>query len=203
MEFPVPPYTVIDITEKKATDTQSYLLQKLQEVGIPQFPGDRVGVTIRVSMPGQLDKLTVHGGLHVTEKEEVLRQIIEKYQKYGSESKIIVQHTVDAKCSGALLKEHNHAFLESIYGDAPPLLEGATNNYEKYVLDLKVLQWKKERSFTSDGKEAVVLTPDYLCVFSRLIEKLRPSAYLEWSISKNSKFYFYEYCQLKSQTGLR
>ncbi len=199
LDFPVPPYEVIDISEDCPNNIREYLLQKIEKATIPSKPEDRVGVTIRISMPGRLDKLAKHGGLHQTDKEEIVRRITEKYKQYGPKSKIIIQHTVDAKCSGAIVKETSYAILECILGDAPPLLEGSTNNYEKWKLHLESQNWKKEKNYSLHCRETNILTNNELSTFSKLIEKLPNSTYVEWSISKNSKFYFYEYSKLKSQ----
>jgi len=44
--------------------------------------------------------------------------------------KIIIQHTVDSKCSGTVVQNSKNILIEAIPGDAPPLLEGRTTNYE-------------------------------------------------------------------------
>ena len=201
MGFPVPPYQVIDITEDKPVDVKDYVLNKIREVGIPCVKGDSIGVTIRVSMPNDLDKLAKHGGLHVTEEKEVLNRVLEKYQQYKPQGKIVVQHTVDARCSGTILKENEHAIIEAIFGDAPPLLEGEVTNYEKWVFLLQSREWKKERAYMQGDREIAVLTLEDIELLEGYIRTLPSDAYLEWSISKNTKLYFYEYYKLKTKTN--
>lgn len=198
LSFPYPPYVVIDITGDAPLDVKEYVLRKVKEVGIPQLENDRMGVTIRVSMPGGLDKLAKHGGLHIMDEKEVLRRVLGKYQQYGPRSKIVVQHTIDARCSGTVLKENDFSIVEAIFGDAPPLLEGETVRYEKWVFHLKNRKWAKERTYTLEGREAPVLTLESLEVFENCIKALPDYTYLEWSISKSGKFYFYEYYPLKA-----
>ncbi len=198
MGFPVPPYQIIDFVKDHPSEPEEYVLRKIELANIPNKPGDAIGVTIRVSLPGSVDKSAHHGGLHVTCQNDALKQVLEKYKQYGPESKIIIQHTVDAKCSGAIVKENDYAILECIFGDAPPLLEGTTNNYEKWKIYLRTQNWKKEKNYILDSKKTSILTDEDLSDFSKLIERLHSFTYVEWSISKDSKFYFYEYCQFKS-----
>jgi hypothetical protein len=195
--FPVPPYTVIDITKDKPENLRDYLLCKIEKVKIPHEVGDRVGVTVRVSMPGPLDKLAKHGGLHVIEESEVLKRVLDKYEEYGPNSKIVIQHTVDAKCSGTILKEDDISIVEAIFGDAPALLEGKMTSYEKWVLHLDARTWEKGRTFELEGEEVAVLVPATLEMLEEYVLLLPNSTYLEWSIAKNGKLYFYEYYVLK------
>lgn len=195
--FPCPPYQVIDISGDKPLDIKEYVLRKIRRVGIPHLKNDRIGVTIRVSIPGTLDKLAKHGGLHVTKEEDVLKKVLEKYQQYKPDVKIVVQHTVDARCSGTILKENGYITIEAIFGDAPALLEGEATNYEKWVLLLKPRRWKKEKTYMCDDKEVEVLTFKDLETLESYIKTLDSNIYLEWSISKNGKIYFYEYCKLQ------
>jgi len=196
--FPVPPYQVIDIGGDKPVDAEEYVLRKIRQVSIPHVKNDRIGVTIRVSIPGALDKFAKHGGLHVTKEKEVLRRVLEKYQQYKPDGKVVVQHTVDARCSGTILKEREYTIVEAIFGDAPPLLEGVANNYESWVFLLGSKRWKKERTYGHGDEEKAVLTPDDLKLFENYIRTLLSNAYLEWSISKSGKLYFYEYLKLKT-----
>ena len=199
--FLCPPYQVIDIGGDKPVDIEEYVLRKVRQVGIPHVKDDRIGVTIRVSMPGTLDKLAKHGGLHVTEEKEVLKRVLEKYQQYKPDGKIVVQHTVDARCSGVMLKENGHITIEAIPGDAPPLLEGEVTNYEKWVLRArarKPRRWEKEKVYTYGDKEVAILGPKDVQKLEAYTELLPGNTYLEWSISKSGKLYFYEYCKLKN-----
>jgi len=199
MQFPYPPYVVIDISGDAPTDVREYVLRKIREVGIPHIKDDRIGVTIRVSMPGDLDKVAKHGGLHVTGEEEVLKRVLEKHQQYKPHGKIIVQHTVDARCSGTILKEKECITAEAIFGDAPPLLEGNVTNYEKWSFFLKIGRWKKERSYRYGDKEVAILTLKELQTFEGYVQPLPCHTYLEWSISNSGNLYFYEYCKLKNE----
>jgi len=196
--FPCPPYQIISITEDRPPDIEGYVMRKIRQVGIPCIEGDRIGVTIRVSMPGTLDKFAKHGGLHVTGEKEVLKRVLERYQRYKPDGKIVVQHTVDAKCSGTMLKEHGDIILEAIFGDAPPLLEGKLTNYETWIFFLKPRKWKKEKAYTYGDREVTVLTTSDIQTLEGYAKFLVGNTYLEWSISKSGKLYFYEYLKLKS-----
>ena len=202
MGLPYPPYQVIDITGDEPVDIEEYALRKIKEVSIPHIKDDRIGVTIRVSMPGTLDKLAKHGGLHVTEEKEVLKRVLEKYQQYKPDGKIVVQHTVDARCSGTILKEHRDMIVETIFGDAPPLLEGESINYETWIFLLKPRKWKKEKAYTYGDREVTMLTPSDIQMLEGYSKFLFSNTYLEWSISKSGKLYFYEYLKLKNGTYL-
>jgi hypothetical protein len=199
MSFPYPPYQVIDITEDRPEDVKEYVLRKIRQIGIPFLREDRIGVTVRVSMPGDLDKLAKHGGLHVIDEGEILKRVLAKYEQYKPEGKIVIQHTVDAKCSGAILKEKEHVTIEAILGDAPPLLEGRVTSYEKWVFNFKSRRWKKEEAYMCGDEELTVLTPDDIQKLEVYVGRLPSDSYLEWSISKSGKLYFYEYCKLKNQ----
>ena len=198
MGFPIPPYQVIDISGDKPGDIEEYVLRKIRQVSIPHVENDRIGVTIRVSMPGALDKFAKHGGLHITKEKEVLRRVLEKHQQHKPDGKVVVQHTVDARCSGTILKEREYAVVEAIFGDAPPLLEGVANNYESWVFLLESKRWKKEITHGHGDEEKAVLTTEDLKLFEDCIKTILSNTYLEWSISKGGKFYFYEYLKLKS-----
>lgn len=198
--LPYPPYVIVDITKDRPVDIEKYVLRKIRQVSIPYIKGDRIGVTIRVSMSGDLDKIAKHGGLHVTGDKEVLRRVVEKYQQYKPHGKILIQHTVDARCSGTILKEDEQVVIEAILGDAPPLLEGEVTDYEKWVFLSESGRWKKERTYTHDDKKVAVLIPKDIEILEGFIRTLPINAYLEWSISKSGKLYFYEYYELKSET---
>lgn len=196
MNFPCPPYVVIDITHDKPADVKNYILKKIDYVGIPKLDGDRVGVTIRVSMPYGLDKVAKHGGLHVTDKEEIVKRVLEKYAQYKPYCKIIIQHTVDARCSGTILKEIDHAVVETIFGDAPPLLEGVVSNYERWIFSAG--KWEREKAYRINNQEMQILDFEHIQVIERYVQMLPNSVYLEWSISKNGKLYFYEYYKFRN-----
>jgi hypothetical protein len=197
MCFPYPPYCIIDIYRDAPRDVETYILEKTREVGIPNIKGDRIGVTIRVSLPGDLNKIAKHGGLHVTDEREILKRVLERYEQYGVQAKIIIQHTVDAKCSGTILKENDHAVVETILGDAPPLLDGLVSDYERWVFLLLAREWKKEKEYRFGGEEVSILSCEDLRTLERYIDLLPNHAYAEWSISKSGKIYFYEYYELE------
>lgn len=199
LALPYPPYEVIDIDRDKPADIEEYVIKKIRHVSIPYMKNDRIGVTIRVSMPGTLDKLAKHGGLHVTEEKEILKRVLEKYRQYKPGGKIVVQHTVDARCSGTILKENDRAIIEAIFGDAPPLLEGEAADYERWIFLSKLGRWKKERVYIQDDKERAVLTPKDIQTFEGYIRRLPSNVYMEWSISRSGKLYFYEYSKLSSR----
>jgi hypothetical protein len=198
MDFPVPPFQVIDITSDNPSNLREYLLEKINKIQIPIILGDRIGVTIRVSMPGPLDKKTKHGGLHVIEKEDVLRRIMAKYLQYGPSCKIIVQHTVDAQCSGAIIREGSTATVEAIPNDAPPLLEGSAICYESWIFCLDSTQWLKKKAYTEKNNEKEVLTLENRKNLEKYIATLQDLSYLEWSISRRGKPFFYEYLKLNN-----
>jgi len=197
MRFPLPPYIVIDIAEDAPVDVKEYALGKIRKLGIPRLEKDRIGVTIRVSMPGALDKRSKHGGLHVTGEREILKRVLEKYEQYKPGGKIIVQHTVDARCSGTILKENHYITVEAIFGDAPPLLEGRTTKYETWIFDLHYRKWKKEKAYIRADEEVTVLTFEDVSALEKYAKTVNSNTYLEWSIAKNGKLYFYEYLVLE------
>ena len=135
-------------------------------------------------------------------EKEVLKRVLERYQRYKPDGKIVVQHTVDAKCSGTVLKEHGDIILEAIFGDAPPLLEGKLTNYETWIFFLMHRRWKKEKAYTCGDREVTVLTTSDIQTLEGYAKFLVSNTYLEWSISKSGKFYFYEYLKLKNGTYL-
>jgi len=197
MCFPIPPYCVIDIKGDAPSNIEAYVLSKIREVCVPIISGDRVGVTIRVSLPGDLDKIAKHGGLHLIDEQEILKRVLEKYRRYGTQAKIIIQHTVDAKCSGTILKENDdYLVVEAIPGDAPALLEGVAKEYERWVYTVHNQEWRKDRAYTKNG-EMNLLEMYELKNLQSYAQKLVGNAYLEWSIAKNGKIYFYEYYLLK------
>jgi len=197
MKFPIPPYVVINLVHNKpAPEMEKYVREKINCVGIPKLEGDRVGVTIRVSMPYGLDKVAKHGGLHITDKEKVVKRVLEKYEQYKPYCKLIIQHTVDARCSGTILKENDNTVIETVFGDAPPLLEGMVSNYERWTFSGG--KWVKEKAYQTNNKEMRILNSKDLQTFECYIKKLPSSAYLEWSISKNGKLYFYEYYKFRN-----
>ena len=197
--FPYPPYQVICITEDKPENVKKYILGKIRQLDIPLIKGDRIGVTIRVSMPGDLDKIGKHGGLHLIEEEDILKRILAKSDQYKPWGRIVIQHTVDAICSGAILKETEQAIIEAIFGDAPPLFEGSVTDYERWSFDSRFWSWKKEKACVQSDKKVAVLTPSDIEKLETYLILLPCDVYLEWSVSKSGKIYFYEYYKLKNR----
>lgn len=196
MGFLYPPYQIVAINEDKPSDIEKYILQKIKLVGIPNIAKDRIGVTIRVSLPGNLDKVGKHGGLHLIDEKDILKRVLQKHEQYKPLEKIILQHTVDAKCSGVTMKDGGRIIIETIPGDAPPLLQGETSNFESWIYLLDKAKWIKERSYVKNNREVQILSKYELNKFIYYIKKFVKNIYLEWSIAKNGIIYFYEYLDL-------
>jgi hypothetical protein len=188
LELPVPRYQIIAIDEDKPSDIEEYVRRKIKLVEVPIQEGDSIGVTIRVSLPTELDKEAVHGGLHNIDENKILQKVLEKYKEYGPRTKIILQYTIDAKCSGNILMENNKIIIEAIPGDAPPLHRGETTDTEIWEYYPDENKWNKKRSFT----KKTLLSFQDLKNLVRYSQRISGNAYLEWSISKNGKVYFYE-----------
>ncbi|MCZ7384626.1 MAG: hypothetical protein O8C63_07745 [Candidatus Methanoperedens sp.] len=196
MGFPYPPYQVISINEDNPENIEKYVLEKIRLVNVPNIKNDRIGVTIRVSLPGPLDKMGKHGGLHVVEEEEILKRVLQKHEQYKPMEKIILQHTVDAKCSGVTMKDNGRIILETVPGDAPPLLQGETSNFESWSYYLDENKWLKSRSYTYNDGEVQILTDIELNSLLKSVIKFKKNVYLEWSISKVGQIFYYEYLEL-------
>lgn len=197
LRFPVPRYQVIAIDEDNPPNIEAYIREKIKLVEVPNKKGDSIGVTIRVSLPTELDKEGRHGGLHNVDEREILQKVLQKYKEYGPKTKIILQYTIDAKCSGAV-RENGNITIETIPGDAPPLLEGKTRNIERWIYNINRNKLAKVQSFLNEeGKELDVLSSQDLDALTKYIKKAIKEAsgrlYLEWSISKNGQIYFYEF----------
>lgn len=198
MGFLYPPYQVISINEDHPEDIEKYVLEKIRLVNVPNIKNDRIGVTIRVSLPGSFDKMGKHGGLHVTEEKEILKKVLQKHEQYKPLEKIILQHTVDAKCSGVTMKDNGRIIIETIPGDAPPLLQGETSNFESWSYYLDENTWSKNRSYMQDGKQTRILNDNERQSLLKPLIKLKKNVYLEWSIAKNGQIFYYEYLELPS-----
>jgi len=194
MGFPCPPYEIIDIAAQKPRDIEKYVLDKIRSLGIPNIKGDRIGVTIRVSLPGAIDKSGSHGGLHVVDEKDIIRQVLDKYHEFKPGVKIVIQHTVDARCSGTILTDRDMIIVEIVLGDAPPLLEGHTVNYESWEYST-AKSWLKKRAYTLRGNEQHILSEMELRTLHRYARALPPLVYVEWSIAGNETVYFYEYTE--------
>lgn len=194
MKLLYPPYQVVSIDEDNPENVEKYILEKIRLVNVPNIKNDRIGVTIRVSLSESPDRAE-HGGLHVIREEEILKEVLKKYEQYPNE-KIILQHTIDAKCSGATRKDNMKISIETIPGDAPTLLEGKTSNFESWSYYLNENKWSKDRSYMIDEKEIQVLTKierGYL--LEPVINSIK-NVFLEWSISKKGQIFYYEYLEL-------
>ncbi len=198
MGFLYPPYQVISINEDNPEDIEKYVIEKIKLVNVPNIKNDRIGVTIRVSLPGSLDKMGKHGGLHVVEEKEILKKVLQKHEQYKPMEKIILQHTVDAKCSGVTMKDNGKIIIETVPGDAPPLLQGETSNFESWIYYLDENMWSKNRSCMYNEKEIRILTDIELTSLLKSVIELKKNAYFEWSISKNGQIFYYEYLELSS-----
>lgn len=188
--FSVPPYAVIDLNKEKFSNFEKYISETIEKIVIPLIENDRVGVTIRVSLPGKIDKKGKHGGLHFSDMNKIIEKVLNLHESYKPKEKIIIQHTVDARCSGTILSEDQKLILEIIPGDAPLLLEGKTSNYESWQFTYK---WNRVKSYQINQKSITILNEDELNNFIKYLSKIEDNSYLEWSISKNGKLYFYEY----------
>ncbi|SNQ59187.1 hypothetical protein [Candidatus Methanoperedens nitratireducens] len=194
MGLPYPPYQVISINEDNPENIERYILEKIRLVNVPNIKNDRIGVTIRVSLSEDPDR-GGHGGLHVTEEEEILKEVLKKHEQYKPKEKIILQHTVDAKCSGATRKENGKITIETIPGDAPPLLEGKTSNFESWNYYLNENKWLKDRSYMLNEKEIQVLIKIERESLLEPVINFTNDVYLEWSISKKGQIFYYEYLE--------
>jgi hypothetical protein len=110
--------------------------------------------------------------------------------------KIIIQHTVDSKCSGTVVQNSKNILIEAIPGDAPPLLEGRTTNYESWEYSFTAGKWVKTKAYILGGLTVDLLRPNEIKVIHDYVSLLPGNIYLEWSISKKGNIYFYEYLEL-------
>ena len=200
LNFPVPPYKIIEFKKYFSDIDSSTIKKEIEGFKIPYSPGFAIGVTIRVSLPTKLDKEGSHGGLHNLDRDIIAKKIIEKIRKYGPDTKIILQYTIDAKSSGAIIG-NDRIVIEAIPGDNPELLEGKTRNIERWEYDYQGNSIFKKVSYTENGKPTPVLSTSDLSKLIYYIRKAIENAnnkkiYLEWSISKDGDLYFYEYREI-------
>jgi len=196
LNLPVPKYRIVEFYKADRAEIENRVNEQISKFELPDKKGLAVGVTLRVSLPGKLDKSGKHGSLHIMTKQKLVEEILEKYDEYGIRCKIIVQDTIDANSSGTLLIERNHCIIETVPGDAPALLEGKTNNYESWRYSLKTNLWKREWHFTANGNICSILTFSDLKRFERFLIRIPNNSYLEWSISKSNDIFFYEFMKL-------
>ncbi len=175
--LPYPPYGVIDAEQATPSNIESII----DAIGIPEIEGDRTGIVIRTDGAGRAGG---RSDLHLMDMEEIINWALRLRERTGI--KLIIQHVVDAKCSGVLLKSADELSVEVVRGDAPSLLEGRTGDIERWTY---TGTWNKESEMggiLSEGDRALILK------YARLVPEY---SYLEWSLSKIGKLYFYEYMQ--------
>ena len=130
-----------------------------------------------------------------TEKE-ILKRVLQKHEQYKPMEKIIIQHTIDAKCSGVTMKDNERIIIETIPGDAPPLLQGETSNFESWSYYLDENKWSRNRSYMYNKKEVRILTDIERESLLKSAIRFKKNVYLEWSISKKGEIFYYEYVEL-------
>ncbi len=131
MGFPYPPYQVISINDDNPENIEKYVLEKIRLVNVPNVKNDRIGVTLgfhylEVLLKGKTWRL------HIIDEKEISKRVLQKHEQYRPMEKIVLQHTVDAKCSGVSMKDDERIIIETIIGDALPLLQGETSNFESW-----------------------------------------------------------------------
>ena len=185
--LPYPPYALLQPDEYSTAAVQSLL----REIGIPRMKDDRWGVVIRLSNNSTIDKGLPHGTLHLLEEAAIMTETESFWRTYGPSVTIIIQHTVDAKCSGTVLKTEG-CVLEAVGGDAPLLLDGRVRSTERWQL-LPTL-----RLLSRNSLESELISASEMVVLNKFVDRLPQNSYLEWSLSKRGNFYFYEYSRLKA-----
>lgn len=183
MGLPYPPYAAINSEEA----TPSRIKDVIKELGIPNLEGERLGIVIRTSGAGRLGG---RSDLHLTDVEDIIDWAIKLKNKNGAHIKLIIQHVVDAKCSGVILKDYK-TVVEVVKGDAPTLLEGKTMDIDRWVYVNN--EWRnantKQRFLNNKDLEALV---EYINIMPE-------HSYFEWSLSKKGNFYFYEFMSSKEK----
>ncbi len=177
--LPYPPYAVIDAEQATPARIESIV----RAIGIPDIEGDRVGIVIRTDGAGRVGG---RSDLHLMDMKEIINWALRLRERNRPGLKLIIQHVVDAKCSGVLLKGSEDLSVEVVHGDAPSLLEGRTRDIERWAY---MGSWRKENEIEgilNEGDLALLLE------YSRLVPDY---SYLEWSLSKIGKLYFYEYME--------
>lgn len=176
--LPSPPYEVVDASQA----TPSKIKEIIKKIGIPAIEGEKEGIVIRTDGAGR------GGGrsdLHLKSVEEITNWALRLRDKNEAHVKLIVQHVVDARCSGTMLKHFGKIEVEVVQGDAPSLLEGQTSNVERWIYRGS---WEKENEIHEKNLEEKDL--ESLLKYSHRVPE---NSYLEWSLSKSGTFYFYEF----------
>jgi phosphohistidine swiveling domain-containing protein len=177
-DLPYPPYEVVEASQA----TPSKIEEIIEKIGIPAIEGEREGIVIRTDGAGR------GGGrsdLHLKSVEEITNWAFRLRDKNEPQVKLIVQHVVDARCSGVMLKDSGNIEVEVVQGDAPSLLEGQTSNVERWTYRGS---WEKE----TETHERILGEKD-LDLLLEHSKRVPGNSYLEWSLSKNGTFYFYEF----------
>jgi hypothetical protein len=79
--LPCPPFEVINLEEGINSE---HVLRKIRALGVPNTSGEFIGITLRPSFPGSLDRLGKHSKLHLMSEEEILKEIFRMYEEYKS-----------------------------------------------------------------------------------------------------------------------
>jgi phosphohistidine swiveling domain-containing protein len=182
--LPYPPYEVVEASQVTSPKIEGIL----REIGIPIIEGDRIGIVIRTS---GADRAGGRSDLHLTELEEITNWALRLRDKNEPHVKLIVQHVVDARCSGVMLKDLNKIEVEVVQGDAPSLLEGQTSNIERWTY---FESWEKK----NETHEKILDEKD-LDLLLEYSNRVPENSYLEWSLSKKGIFYFYEFMKWKRE----
>jgi pyruvate,water dikinase len=181
------PYPIYDVIE--SSQVIPFKIEEIiSEIGIPLIEGDRIGIVIRTSGAGRAGG---RSDLHLTGVEEIINWALRLRDKNEPHVKLIVQHVVDARCSGVMLKGSDDITVEVVHGDAPSLLEGKTPKIERWAYQRS---WERE-----DENHEKILDEkdlDLLLNYSYLVPEY---SYLEWSLSKKGNFYFYEFMKWKRE----
>ena len=182
--LPFPPYGIIE-WEKV---TRSEIKKAVEKLGIPNIEGDRLGVMVRTSNPKEC-RTGGRSDLHLDNIDDVIKWTLELKDKNEPDTKFIIQHVVDAKCSGVMLKNSSGIIAEIVLGDAPSLLEGKTSNIERWIY--RNNEWGLE----SEEYEEKILNEHHLNKLVKYSKLVPDDSYLEWSLSKDGNFYFYEFME--------
>jgi hypothetical protein len=94
------------------------------------------------------------------------------------------------------MKDNERIIIETIPGDAPPLLQGETSNFESWSYYLYENKLLKNRSFKHNEKEVRILTDIERNSLLKSAIDFKKNVYLEWSISKKGDIFYYEYLEL-------
>ena len=182
--LPITPYVLIKPDEIDECE------KKLNNF-IPNKSGYAIGVCLRVSVPGKIDR-EKHGGLHLLNIDEIKLKMKEIGSKY-IEVIFLINHCIDPKYSGTIMKIDSTIIIECLEGELAPLVEGRVTPeiWEKNLND----KWENVRSLG-------VLKRNDLNKFSEYINILTHNCILEWSVSKSGNIYFYEFLELET-VGLK